>query len=1360
AHEPAPAPDPKPMAPHERVRRWQSRLLDLSLLNRLINFRETTRTLKLEIPDLPALENAFNQEKRFTISSKTDGDENFRKEQQERQTLYSNLPPAATQAALLDLYRTRRSTIEETGANPLYLALGMLHWYESDVSELPRRAPILLLPVELTRATATSGYRYDLLLSDEPIRPNVTLLEKLRVEFGLDDPALATLPEDDRGIDVARVFHNFRTAIKGINRWEVVESAHLGLFSFNKFLMWRDLQEHLDTLKKNRLVAHLLQGPGNVFDPRPLPAADTLDEDLAPGDLLCTRDADSSQLAAIRAASQGHTFVLEGPPGTGKSQTIANMIADSIGRGKRVLFVAEKMAALGVVRDRLEKDGLGAFCLELHSAKASKKEVLAQLETALKEPPAPEPHDWPTLCADLARERTLLNAYVRALHAHHPSGETLYQVAGRLATLPTGPAITPDTDSIAAVSAQTLAAWRAALEELHRAAAMLDPVAAHDLRGIARSQWSFSLPDQACAALDAAAQSLTALRASLDHFFHSFRAAASESLITPRTLDSLQSLAKLLSSSPSAHPDLILGTDAPALRASLTRLIELGRQRDARCASLLATYRPELLDADILPHLDRTRRAAAASGLFGLWPRFSARRSMRPYCTGDVPPIQTLHRDLESILELKRESAQLAANADAPRLFSARWNNAHPAWDELSAILAWSSSVADAARPLLEAPHGLQLLSSLLSLLHAGPAPADLLSAAAAFLNAISRWSSAQGELDALLKITLPAPTAADPTVPWLPALARQLERWRGGLPDLNTWCTWRDARDRAHAAGLAPIINLYEAGTLPLAELKPAFERGYAAAWYNAVADAHPAIREFNARTHQGHIERFASLDTQVLARGHRIVRAALAKDRPDASADANPQSELGILKRELSRKARHMPTRRLIASIPNLLARLKPCFLMSPLSVAQYLDARLPPFDLVIFDEASQIPVWDSIGAIARGAEVIVVGDSRQLPPTSFFTIAAEDEEQETTESTLDDMESILQECNASSIPSMWLSWHYRSRHESLIAFSNFHYYRNQLHTFPSPIDRSDQLGVTLRHIPGALYDRGNSRTNRKEAELIVEEIVDLLSQPLPPGREHHDSIGVVTFNQTQQTLIEDLLDAKRRELPHLDRFFTDQVPEPVFVKNLENVQGDERDIIIFSVTYGPYEVGKPPSMHFGPLNGSGGERRLNVAVTRARKKLRVFSSIRADDIDLRRTSALGVAHFKTFLDYADRGPRAIAEATSLPTTPTTSTSTLDAGFEHAVQHALTARGWQVDAHVGCAGYRVDLAIRDPARPGRYLLGIECDGASYHSGKTARDRDRLRQAVLRSLGWNITRVWSTDWRINPARCIESLEH
>ncbi len=431
-----------------------------------------------------------------------------------------------------------------------------------------------------------------------------------------------------------------------------------------------------------------------------------------------------------------------------------------------------------------------------------------------------------------------------------------------------------------------------------------------------------------------------------------------------------------------------------------------------------------------------------------------------------------------------------------------------------------------------------------------------------------------------------------------------------------------------------------------------------------------------------------------------------------------------------------RHIPVRRLLSSIPKLLPRLKPCVLMSPLSVAQYLDSTHEHFDVVIFDEASQIPVWDAIGAIARGSQLIVVGDPKQLPPTNFFGKSEDEEEEVAPENT--DLESILDELLSAGLRHKRLQWHYRSRHEGLIAFSNRHYYENDLLTFPSP--ETELGGVRFRHIEEARYDKGKSRTNPGEARALVDELVRRLLDP----QEGRKSYGVVTFSVAQQQLVEDLLDQKRREHPEIEVHFGDAPPvesEPVFVKNLENVQGDERDVILFSICYGPDESGKV-SMNFGPLNRDGGERRLNVAITRAKHEVLVFSGLRGDQIDLTRTRSRGVRDLKYFLEYAERGPKALAAATSA-----TADANADSEFERLVAKRIRDAGYEVHFQVGCSGYRIDLGIVDPKAPGRYILGVECDGATYHRAATARDRDKLRQLILEGLGWKLHRIWSTDW-------------
>lgn len=414
-------------------------------------------------------------------------------------------------------------------------------------------------------------------------------------------------------------------------------------------------------------------------------------------------------------------------------------------------------------------------------------------------------------------------------------------------------------------------------------------------------------------------------------------------------------------------------------------------------------------------------------------------------------------------------------------------------------------------------------------------------------------------------------------------------------------------------------------------------------------------------------------------------------------------------------------------------------------PLSIAQFLAADTGLFDVVVFDEASQIPVWDAIGAIARGRQVVMVGDPKQLPPTAFFdrAEAASDDDADVE----GDLESILDECLGANLPVMSLSWHYRSRHESLIAFSNHRYYEGGLVTFPSPV--TEDRAVSFHYMPDGIYEKGGARINKPEARALVDDLVARLKDP--DFRAAKLTAGVVTFNSEQQKLVEDLLDEARRKAPELEPYFAEDALEPVFVKNLENVQGDERDVIYFSITYGPDRSGAV-SMNFGPMNKTGGERRLNVAITRARHELRVFSSLRPEQFDLSRTAAEGVRDLKHFLEFAERGPRALGEAVR------GSVGGYESPFESAVAAALAAKGWQVHPQVGVSTFRIDLAVVDPDAPGRYLAGIECDGATYHRSATARDRDKLREQVLRRLGWDIIRIWSTDWWHDAESALEKV--
>jgi very-short-patch-repair endonuclease len=458
-----------------------------------------------------------------------------------------------------------------------------------------------------------------------------------------------------------------------------------------------------------------------------------------------------------------------------------------------------------------------------------------------------------------------------------------------------------------------------------------------------------------------------------------------------------------------------------------------------------------------------------------------------------------------------------------------------------------------------------------------------------------------------------------------------------------------------------------------------------------------------------------------------------------------------VAVIRREAAKKRGHKSLRKLLGEAGAAVQALRPVFMMSPISVAQFLEPGAVEFDLLIIDEASQVRPVEALGSIARARQIVVVGDDKQLPPTNFFDVQLERDEDESAEDQgveVGDLESVLGLCCAQGLTTRMLRWHYRSQHESLIAVSNREFYDSKLFIVPSPAPDSEELGLHFRHIANGHFDRGGARTNREEARAVAQRVIDHAE------RRPHETLGVGAFSVAQRDAVLDELEVLRRQRPQLEPFFAESGAEPFFVKNLENIQGDERDVIFISIGYARDKSGYM-AMSFGPLQRDGGERRLNVLISRARKRCEVFSSITADDVDLERARSRGAAALKTFLKYAQHRILDVASATGRD---------YDSEFERQVGEAVRGLGYEVDSQVGIAGFFIDLAVKDPAQPGRYLLGIECDGAAYHSSRSARDRDRLRQAVLEDRGWTIHRIWSTDWFQRPEdqlrRTLAAIEH
>jgi very-short-patch-repair endonuclease len=1343
-------------SPAGKLTLWQRKLLDLTTRNRLLHLPDSAKGVRLICPDSGELEDQLASGKRIRIVSVPDLEAGGRDaalyEQQNSESLRDEYARAALsrgevlatleksklEVALIDLYRKARSDLDEGGANTLFLALGFLKWKKSADDPKTYSAPLILLPVKLDRKSALSGVTMTL-LEDEP-RFNLTLLELLRHDFELVIPGLeGELPTDESGIDVAGIWNTVRRAIRDVPGFEVTTELVLGTFSFAKYLMWQDLAARSEQLLKSPMVKHLLERSvgGEVYSTSgDFPQPNELDRKVNPADLFTPLPADSSQLAAVVASASGFDFVLDGPPGTGKSQTIANMIAHNLALGRRVLFVAEKMAALDVVYRRLEEKGLGEFCLELHSSKTSKVEVLKQLERAWDVRDALTADEWTAETAKLHKLRNRLNEVVELLHRRSPNGLSVHQAIGRVVRDGNSSVPRLGWPEGTTHDAQTYALLRDVARRLD-----LNGQAARELSAgfslLAPTDWSNGWQE----AIVAAARDLPGAIERLKVASTSLLKATDLPLAVVHSED-IEQLAKFVALLVDAHGvdlSFVFTLNVSAKISAAKKAIQLIAEYREIEQSLSLRYAPEACRTINLEQVKSDWDVA--KGKFWILATFGKKKVAKTLArVGGAVGLSDVESDLVKFSEMQN----LLTSLDGLTA-------------ELSSVPGWSGISSDTTAMTVAYELGERLRTMISS---RAESPEDLISLRGAteklvvnanellggggfiasalhqLKDALAHFNQATLRFNELGNRPFEAKLTIESLLDASNAIVRQESK-------LKAWCDWCRVREEAIASGLQPLSDALVANAIPEGGTVGVFETAYARWFATVMIDAEPLLRNFVPAEHTSDIEAFIRLDEDLSKLTVRFIRAKLCGLIPSKN-EIGKQGGFGILKHELQKSRRHKPVRQLAVEMGDAMSKLAPCMLMSPLSIAQYLPTDLALFDLVIFDEASQIAPWDAIGSIARGKQVLIAGDPRQMPPTNFFNRAASASEDDTAE----DMESILDECLGAGIPSHSLSWHYRSRHESLIAFSNHRYYDSNLITFPAAETRAS--AVEWRRVDG-VYAKGKGRHNQAEAEAIVTETVKRLMDPTFVAAGH--TIGIITLNSDQQRLITDLLDRARQQFPQIEPFFQDDIAEPVVVKNLETVQGDERDLIMLGIGYGPTEPGaQVMSMNFGPLNKEGGWRRLNVAITRARREMLVFSSFDASMVDLNRTNARAVRDLKHFIEFAQRGPRALAEAVQ------GSVGGYDSPFEEAVAQGLRRKGWQVVPQIGVSRFRIDLGIVHPDRPGDYLVGVECDGATYHSAATARDRDKVRSAILKGLGWKLVRLWSTEWWIDKSGALDRL--
>lgn len=1380
-----------------RYRTWKSSLFSLNATNALLNLGNNARVQPVVLPpsSLGELEDMLNQDKSFVVRSAYSVPEvwaarsriNARQmldsqEAEDLRDLHSAMRDrnlfiqrfgrsgdelrAVSQTVTIRELRTMahnaKTAREERGMNPLYLCIGILRWQHS--AGKTADAPLILVPVNMVGSRG--GQEFTLSLdATQQTTTNAALIEWLRREHGLSIPGLAEPIADRAGIDVEAVIADVRDALlghRGTLQAQVLAEARLATLDLSAFRMWQDLNTHADRYLQRPMIRHLVETPTEEFqDAAAAVSADPSVEEVE--QLETPIPADSTQKRAVLWAKQGRTFVLQGPPGTGKSQTITNMVAECVLSGMRVLFVAEKGTALAVVQRRLDDIGLSPFTLNLHHEGSNSVEVRASLQRALNASVNPDALAMESARRRLRNARFELTQYPASLHARNAAGHSAYSARDELLVLGEGAVIPVPVESVAR-HAESLEAVRETFRDVQRwtSAARVRPLHPWRFAGVGAGD-PFDVDvvrgalEQVLAGARWVETALGDLRAALEEITH------------PRQLETL---------AVAANPVLPRGELGWVLDP---QWVDGAPSTLSGCEQAVEGWRPGLrgfphgvIDLD-LPSIASAFDAATASGFMGRKGRQSA--TLAPLAAIAPAGVEVTAASapdlLTSLIAARDTAAQIRASLAAiPGFASVVPSNpfAPGAFGDSRARLTELSAATSGLRG-----------SDGWTLRVRGLAEAGQLDGQLEHLRAFAdAWATLMRELV----------VQEDDLTEWLAgeslsaATRRHADEWKRDadyerLLGLQQWCALARRLECMRAARLQDARTQLLSGNLPADGVEDALARGIAAASL-AERTRTSGLDRFDAVAHDGRVEAYATAQTEV--------RAQWVTDAPNTMLErrggGGRRAHTGGLERELEKTTRRLGTRAILRKFGEAVQQLTPLVLASPASVVDLIDPQLMEFDLVIFDEASQITVPEAIGALGRARAAVIVGDSKQMPPTRRVGGGASDEEIDDADADeiLEDQESILSECELARVPTLSLSWHYRSQDEQLIAFSNKRYYKGELSSFPTPTLLSSETGIEFRRVamPGpdsyaqargyatvpAGYEdgrylragsktvelvggiRAGANTNPAEAFAVVDAVRELVSG----AGERKPSIGIVTFNERQRELIEDLLvqsgDRGIREAMDEQKTGRNDV---LFVKALEQVQGDERDIIIFSVAFSKQANGKIPT-NFGPLSNSGGERRLNVAVTRARRKDIIFCSFDPADLDVEGSAYDGPKHFKDFLIDAARAGGAAIEAPGRVA--------IRDRHRDDIAEALRAAGLHVMTDVGMSNFRLDLVLARPEAPDRPVLPVLLDGESWTRRSTVSDRDVLPLEVLRGLmGWPaVARIWWPMWMQNRETVVAQI--
>ena len=1367
----------------KKLENWAKLLLDTGKNNNLINFKDNkTSTLEMVVPSACEL---FDEQEEGSVLKVFDP-ESIIFDDSDNDPIYARSKKAwyiekckslitkknevafysdfkGSLVVLKEISRRARSTMEETGVNVSYMAFGFIHWKESELAQDTYRAPILLVPIKISQETASSPIEITLHKDEAVLNP--TFAYKMAEAKIVDLPKFDNESDSNEEQSLQSYFDAVQEAISKLN-WTVSYECKVAIFASQAVNMYTDIMENADLVLKNHNVRMLLEAQEDELsastsginqkhydsvdyeayghEGAKFQVVDNSDADEDSNPLVYLNnvvDADSSQIQAIKMAKSGESFVLQGPPGTGKSQTITNIIAELLSAGKKVLFVSEKMAALNVVYDNLKKVELDQFCLELHSNKSDKKSVITNicrsLKVGLRYGGAKNlfPHSNINVeTKQKALER--LDSYAKELHKHHSVIDcSLYNLYDEYYKYHDG----YDVEFAIPQLPQKSQKYRLdACDLLGQYVQFVKNEIISSNNNFRENVWfgyinednSYAANLQVKSDFEYAIKFLNKQRSVVANLKDYFDITCCDIHI----FSALQKLFDFLSQTTLATSFLL---DKHNFESVCSKLILLQDKID----NLIALK--DELDKVVDNRIYNLDCALIYKKLDRHFNTFISRAFNREY--------KQLMNELKLCLIENKELTFESAKALTKKVDEYK--------QQLLAYHSLESQVKDIVGPIYD---GLKTNWTELyqQIDHMNKVVfSDLLDGHDINLGKLNSYGKFDAHKESFVNCSKDlievvklydqerinrvngyfTPGLLDLlSVPYEKNIAR-LEVYLSSFDKLDSWCLLRSLIASLDKYELLPFIDKIVEQKLDINGVVKAFNKLFYIQWIDYISSHSQVLALFSRMQHDQNVENFCSNDLKQfdISKNNIIVKLSTQRRSIRNYENSKPMK---IVLHEGEKRKRYKSIRTLLSVAGDIIQRAKPCFLMSPLSVSTYLAPEAVKFDVVIFDEASQIFPQDALGAIYRAKQLIVVGDTKQMPPQNFFKSGVSSDEYDESDindlsADIKDFESILDIC-ISVMRQVSLRWHYRSRFESLIAFSNKNFYNNDLVTFPSAKSNIYGSGVDFYYLENAVYD---CSTNVAEANKVI----DLIYQHIEefPNR----SLGVIAFNSSQQKLIDRLLIERRLKRADKEFFFNSNTLDSFFIKNLESAQGDERDTIIFSVTYG-YNSDKRFISNLGPLNRQGGERRLNVAFTRAKYNIKLVSSITAADIDLSRSKSEGMRLLREYLEYAQKGTASLNNVVD-----NEHYERYDFSFEQQVCNFLKSQGYIIDNQIGCSEFKVDIGVKLD-NSSDYVLAIECDGNTYRSANNARDRDRLRKTVLNQMGWQYYRVWSTSWFKDPA--------